>query len=218
MMKSVFSDVIQFRGSHYDFGFMQGELLKDSPILTNRKRMWGSKSKLRHFIVDENEVKKMILHFAPGIWDELNGLSDSLKMNMTDTLIQFGGYYLEYGKSGCSIFTDTHYMIRNYDNDPLSYEGRYVLYQPTDHGFAMIGPSMQITGRTDGINEKGLSMGYNLINRVRSDDGFVCNMIGRMILETCANVDEAIVFLKEVPHRRSFSYVLLDQTGQVRCG
>ena len=57
-------------------------------------------------------------------------------------------------------------------------------------------------------------MGYNLINRVRSDDGFVCNMIGRMILETCANVDEAIVFLKEVPHRRSFSYVLLDQTGQ----
>jgi predicted choloylglycine hydrolase len=214
MMKSVFSDVIQFRGSHYDFGFMQGELLKDSPILTNRKRMWGSKTKLRHFIVDENEVRRMILHFAPGIWDELNGLSDSLKMNMTDTFIQFGGYYLEYGKSGCSIFTDTHYMIRNYDNDPLSYEGRYVLYQPTDHGFSMIGPSMQITGRTDGINEKGLSMGYNLTNRVRSDDGFVCNMIGRMILETCANVDEAILFLKEVPHRKSFSYVLLDQTGQ----
>ena len=96
--------------------------------------MWGSKSKLRHFIVDEIEVKKMILHFAPGIWDELNGLADSLKMDMTDTLIQFGGYYLEYGKSGCSIFTNTDYMIRNYDNDPLSYEGRYVLYQPTDQG------------------------------------------------------------------------------------
>ena len=64
-MKSVLSDVVQFRGSHYDFCFMQGELLKDSPTLTNRKRMWGSKTKLRHFIVDENEVKKMILHFAP---------------------------------------------------------------------------------------------------------------------------------------------------------
>ena len=100
MMKSVFSDVVQFRGSHYDFGFMQGELLRDSAILSNRKKMWGSKAKLRHFIVDENEVKRMILHFAPGIWDELNGLSDSLKMNMTDIFIQFGGYYLEYGKVG----------------------------------------------------------------------------------------------------------------------
>ena len=45
----------------------------------------------------------MILHFAPGIWDELNGLADSLQMDMTDTLIQFGGYYLEYGRSGCSF-------------------------------------------------------------------------------------------------------------------
>ncbi len=213
-MKSVYSDVIQFRGNHYDFGYMQGNLLKDSPVLLNRKKQWGTKSKLRHFITDEMEAKNMILHFAPGIWDELNGLADSLKMNMEDTIREFGGYYLEYGKSGCSIFTGTDYMIRNYDNDPLSYEGRYILYQPTDEGYAMIGPSMQITGRTDGLNEKGLSMGYNLINRVKSDDGFICNMIGRLILEKCANVEEAISLLKEIPHRRSFSYVLLDQSGK----
>ena len=68
--------------------------MRDSAILSNRKKMWGSKAKLRHFILDEIEVKKMILHFAPGIWDELNGLSDSLKMNMTDTLIKLGGYYI----------------------------------------------------------------------------------------------------------------------------
>ena len=213
-MKSVFSEIIQFRGNHYDFGYRQGELLKDSLILQNRKKQWGSKSKLRNFITDEMVVKRIILQFAPRIWDELNGLADSLKMEMADAVREFGGYYLEYGKSGCSIFTDTDYMIRNYDNDPLSYEGRYVLYQPTDQGYAVIGPSMQITGRTDGINEKGLAMGYNLVNRVRSDDGFICNMIGRIILENCANVDQAISLLKEIPHRRSFNYVLLDQRGK----
>ena len=213
-MISVYSDVIQFRGNHYDFGYRQGELLKDSLILANREKFWRKPSTLYNFRIDENEVKKMILSFAPGIWDELNGLSDALQMRMTDTIVQFGGYYLEYGKSGCSIFTRPEFLMRNYDNDPFSYEGRYVLYQPTDQGYATIGPTMQITGRTDGINEKGLSMGYNLINRMRSDTGFICNMIGRILLETCANVEEAISLLKEIPHRRSFSYVLLDQTGK----
>ncbi|WP_338472931.1 C45 family peptidase [Niallia sp. XMNu-256] len=213
-MINVYSDVIQFRGNHYDFGYRQGELLKDSRILANREKFWSKPSIKYNYSIDETEVKNMILSFAPGIWAELMGLSDSLKMNMSETILQFGGYYLEYGKSGCSIFTGTEFLIRNYDQDPLSYEGRYVLYHPTDEGYATIGPSMQITGRTDGMNEKGLAMGYNLINRVRSDSGFICNMIGRIVLETCATVEEATSLLKDIPHRRSFSYVLLDQTGK----
>lgn len=209
IMLKVYSDVITFRGNHYDFGYMQGKRLKNSFILSNREKQWFSKKNYR-FIIDVHHYKKVIELFAPYIWNELNGLADALNKSIEDAVREFGGYYLEYGKSGCSIFTGSNYMIRNYDNDPLSYEGRFVIYEPTDNGLATIGPSMQITGRTDGMNEKGLVMGYNFINRKQSNDGFMCNMIGRIVLETCATINEAVSLLKEIPHRHSFSYVLLD--------
>lgn len=212
-MINVYSDVVQWTGTHYDFGLMQGKLLKQSPILPNRRKSWSSKYD-RYFIINEQEFRNVIEKFAPKIWGEINGLADALKMKLSDAIREFGGYYIEYGQSGCSIFTNSDYMIRNYDNDPQSYEGRYVIYRPIDGGYTTVGPSMQITGRTDGMNEKGLALGYNFVNRKKSSSGFVCNMIGRIILERCANVDEAILLLKELPHRHSFNYSLLDQSGE----
>ncbi|UJL47277.1 linear amide C-N hydrolase [Virgibacillus sp. NKC19-16] len=211
-MQHIYSDIIQFRGSHYDFGYMQGELLKGSITITNRRKQWQIRK--QRFSISENEVKRAILPFAPGIWDELIGLQDGLQMPMEEVLKEFGGYRLDYVKSGCSIFTDSNYMIRNYDFHPRTYEGRYTIFQPKDQGYAVIGPSQRITGRMDGMNEKGLAMGYNFIHRRKPGEGFICNMIGRMILENCANVFEAISLLKEIPHRHSFSYVVLDENEE----
>ena len=208
-MSGYYSDVIQFKGSHYDFGYMQGERLKESPILSRREIQWAATRK-RHFNIDQTEATALFSRFIPGMLDELQGLADALEWTMEDALREFGGYYVEYEKSGCSILTGPNFMIRNYDSDPAFYEGRYIVYQPTDKGYATIGPTMQITGRTDGMNEKGLAMGYNFVNRVRSENGFICNMIGRIVLETCADVQEAIALLKEIPHRTSFNYVLTD--------
>ncbi|MUV37101.1 hypothetical protein JNUCC1_00907 [Lentibacillus sp. JNUCC-1] len=208
-----YTDVLQYRGNHYDFGYYQGELLKHSPIISNRQKQWGPK-KDRHFIVDEKLYGRIMGKFSPAILEEIHGLADALEMNLTEAYRLFGGYYREFVRSGCSIFADPDFMVRNYDSHPVGYEGRYVFYQPTDQGYAVLGPSMQITGRIDGMNEKGLVLGYNFTHSKKSGDGFLCNMIGRIILENCANVDEAIDLLKELPHRHSFSYVILDPDGE----
>ncbi|WP_099157648.1 C45 family autoproteolytic acyltransferase/hydolase [Virgibacillus ndiopensis] len=208
-MKKIYSDIIQFRGTHYDFGYKQGKLLKDSLTIKNRKKQW--RIRRPRFAIDINEVKSAITTYAPGVWGELIGLQDALEWSMEDVLQDFGGYRLEYTRSGCSIFTGTDYMIRNYDYHPKTYEGRYTVFQPTDQGYAIIGPSQRITGRMDGMNEKGLVLGYNFMHRKKPGDGFICNMIGRIILESCATVGEAITMLKEMPHRHSFSYIVLDK-------
>lgn len=211
-LKKIYSDIIQFRGTHYDFGTMQGERLKDSLTVNNRKKQW--RVRRPRFTIDVNETKEAIMAFAPGIWDELIGMQDALAWEMSDVLQEFGGYRLEYVRSGCSIFTGNDYMIRNYDYHPKTYEGRYTIFQPSDLGYAVIGPSQRITGRMDGMNEKGLVLGYNFMHRKKPGDGFICSMIGRIILENCANVNEAVQLLKELPHRHSFSYIVLDKSEQ----
>lgn len=211
-MKQIYSNVIQFRGTHYDFGYLQGMEIKESLIIKNRENQW--KVRKPRFTVSEKEVKDAITRFAPGVWEELLGLQAALEWPMERVLMEFGGYRLDYVRSGCSILTGDHYLIRNYDYHPKTYEGRYIVFQPTDQGYAMIGPSQRITGRMDGMNEKGLALGYNFMHRKKPGDGFICCMIGRLILEACASVEEAVAMLKEIPHRHSFSYIVYDQSGE----
>lgn len=210
-MKTIYTHVIEFRGTHYDFGLLQGRMIKESLLVKNREKQW--KVRKPRFTVSENEVKQAITNVQPKIWEEILGLKDALDWPMERVLREFGGYRIDYVKSGCSIVTGDNFLIRNYDYHPKTYDGRYTLFQPTDGGYAMCGPSQRITGRMDGINEHGLAMGYNFMNRKNPGSGFVCHMIGRLILETCANIEEAVALLKEIPHRHSFSYIVHDKSG-----
>lgn len=207
-MIQVYSDITQFRGSHYDYGYAQGTFIQNSHVLQKRRSHW--KIRKPRFKTDEQDAKNAFMRFAPGIWEELIGLRDALKLPMDEVLRDFGNYRVNVKPSGCSILTGSDFMVRNYDYNPQTYDGRYSFFQPTDQGFAMIGPTSRVTGRMDGMNEKGLVMGYNFMQRRKPGDGFICYMIGRIILETCATVDDAITLLKEIPHRGSFSYIVMD--------
>ncbi|HEY4601333.1 MAG TPA: C45 family peptidase [Cerasibacillus sp.] len=210
-MKHVYSDIIEFRGSHYEFGKRQGELLRESVMLENREKEWRLRKP--RFAIDVTETKQVFQKFAPQIWEELLGLRDGLDWPLERVLKNFSGYRLDYVRSGCSIVTGKDFFVRNYDYHPRTYDGRFVLFQPSDGGYATIAPSSRVTGRMDGMNEKGLVMGYNFMHRKKPGNGFVCTMIGRLILENCQTAKEAVQFLKEIPHRHSFSYTLSDQNG-----
>ena len=54
-MKQIYSDVIQFKGSHYAFGRYQAEQLKENPLLT-KYRNRRTKS-MRKYRVNQKEAK-----------------------------------------------------------------------------------------------------------------------------------------------------------------
>ena len=210
-MQNVQSEIMCYRGSHYDLGIHTAKWLKQTDLLKNREKEW--KKRIPRFDIDVNETHSIFQTYAPKIWEELMGMQDVLKLPTRQMILNFAHYrFTDLKESGCTVFNGTNYLVRNYDYHPATYDGRYLLYQPNDGGLAQIGPTSRVTGRMDGMNEAGLVMAYNFMHRKKPANGFVCYMVGRLILELCKNVDEAIQLLKEIPHRSSFSYILMDQS------
>lgn len=211
ILQQVSMQTFEFRGNHYDYGVAQAKWLQSTKMLENREKEW--RVRRPRFDININETKKIYQQFAPQIWEELMGIQDTLKMPLEQVLLNYGHYRVYAKDSGCSVFLGKNFMVRNYDYNPATYDGRFSLFQPTDGGYAQIGPTSRVTGKMDGMNEHGLSMGYNFMHRKKPGDGFVCYMIGRLILECCKNIDEAVSLLKEIPHRSSFSYILMDASN-----
>lgn len=209
-MQQVKSDIMTFRGSHFDLGVSTAQWLKQTPLLQNREREW--KKRMPRFDIDVNETYQVFQTYAPEIWEELMGMQEVLNLPTKQMILNFAHYrFTDLKESGCTVFQGKDFMVRNYDYHPATYDGRYLLFQPNDGGLAQIGPTSRVTGRMDGMNEAGLTMGYNFMHRKHPANGFVCYMIGRLVLEYCKDVDEAVSFLKELPHRSSFSYILMDR-------
>ncbi|MEB8125497.1 C45 family autoproteolytic acyltransferase/hydrolase [Staphylococcus succinus] len=209
-MQTVNSDILTHRGSHFDLGVKTGEWLQQTPLLKNREKEW--KKRMPRFDIHIKETYDIFQAYAPQIWEELQGMQEVLNLPTSQMILNFAHYrFTPLKNSGCTVFLGQDYMIRNYDYHPATYDGRYLLFQPNDGGLAQIGPTSRVTGRMDGMNEAGLSMGYNFMHRKHPGDGFVCYMIGRLILQYCKDVPEVIQLLKEIPHRSSFSYIVMDK-------
>src|SRR5699024_12375045 len=97
-IKHYYSDIIQYEGNHYDFGFEQGKLLRDSPMLNNRKKQ-NENTRRRHFIINEQEAIDLFNKHHPSMLDELRGLADAPAREMSDAYRELGGSCVDYSSS-----------------------------------------------------------------------------------------------------------------------
>ena len=112
---------------------------------------------------------------------------------------------------GCSAVMSGGVYGRNYDFWPRGYEARFALVQARG-SYASIGGSHQLTGRLDGMNERGLTIGLHLVKvRPHSPGLTSALLVGR--LDSCATTAEAIDLLRRLPHAMKYNSSLLDAGG-----
>jgi len=209
-MQKFHIDVIKGSATYYELGVLQAKKMIQTPLFkvhTNRRE-----ESIKKYTIDFNQAEKYFKEFSPGLLDELYGVASVTGWSKEEVIHEYSGYQSDWNKSGCSAMMKDGFYARNYDYHPKTYEGRLLLWEPHE-GYASIGTSGRMIGRIDGMNEKGLVVGYHFVNRRNPTEGFICTTIARFLLDTCASTAEAITLLKKIPHRHAFNYSLYDKEG-----
>jgi predicted choloylglycine hydrolase len=150
--------------------------------------------------------------FSPGLWEEIGGLADELGISMERAALCFGNDGLRPPIGACSAVMTADVYGRNYDFKPRFYGARFILVQASG-SYASAGSSELLTGRLDGMNQHGLTIG---LHRVRSSPrfpGLSSVLIVRIVLDRCATTAEAVAMLRQLPHAMQYNYSLLDTDG-----
>ncbi|MEQ8323934.1 MAG: C45 family peptidase [Vicingaceae bacterium] len=116
--------------------------------------------------------------------------------------------------SGCSQLAwvkDGPCLIRNYDYGIEFFEG---LIFKSNWLKPVIGVSDSSWGLLDGINGDGLVASLTFGGRKVVGNGMGIPLIIRYILETCADVHQAIAVLKRVPVHMAYNVTLIDRNSE----
>lgn len=200
--------IMQLREDNYHNGLKLGRSLRNQPIL----KAFEAVTKPN---IDTEQLKSIYNEFAPQLLSELEGLAEGLEMPFPKAAALLGGYDVpKIAAMGCSAMITPSYYVRNYDFTPAFYDGYFTAAQP-EQGLATVGYNLQAIGRHDGVNEKGLAAGLHFV----SFDGYRTGLspwVGvRMILESCATVDEASYMLRHIPHAACYNFSIGDARGNM---
>lgn len=199
-------------GEFYDMGFKYGSILHQKanfslPKISQRKMDFGLAS------------YGVLKDFYPEIIDEIKGFARGIKEkpeNVAAFLLSLG----IFDTSGqCSVFAfnnvDSVFVGRNYDMlYSLKKYTESSLIAPTGK-FAHISQSDVFIGRSDGINEKGLSVAMAFVNGTKVRPGIGFHFVIRKILENCATTEEAIILIQETKVSSASNFLIADSTGDI---
>lgn len=199
-------------GEFYEMGLKYGKLLYEKanfvlPIISKKEMEFGLES-----------YKELKL-FYPEVVEEIEGFAKGIE----DKPENVGAFLLSLGifnQTGqCSVFAykneDSTIIGRNYD---MLFEFKKFtessLIAPQDK-FSYISQSDVFIGRSDGINEKGLSIAMSFVNGTEIQYGVSFHFIVRKILEECQNTKQAIELIQSAKVSTANNFLIADKNGDI---
>ena len=200
--------VVQCRGTPYEVGRAQARLFAATP---KGRAFLRSKTRFPWWFKLHTEAR-VFAKFAPPLWEELAGLADELGIAMERAAYCFGNESMRPPIGACSAVMTAEVYGRNYDFRPRYYGAQFTLLQASG-SFASIGSTHLLTGRLDGMNEHGLTIGLHRVKKRPRFPGLSADLIVRMVLDQCATTADAVALMRSLPHAMQYNYSLLDAGG-----
>jgi predicted choloylglycine hydrolase len=215
-MQLLDTNTFDLSGTHYEIGYHIGQ---QSQLFT-LPTWWPEPPPLSF----AQSCAREIAAFHPTLLDELYGHADGQAQDY-DHLLRILCRYRLGGRpasvpeqGGCTSLAwrapNGHWLVgRNYDFYPVQRIRQRIRLAPQGN-LATVGMRGSVPcGRYDGVNHAGLFCSLHIVLAERSDTvppGIPFHLIPRILLETCANVREAISLLFDMPHIHSFNYLIAD--------
>lgn len=160
------------------------------------------------------ECWDLISSFHPTILDEYEGWAEALNLEIEALL---GMLLVGTADLGCSSFAlrrqGRTIVGRNYDFFYWARLRHLIAAQPEAY-YATLGMNDGLlSGRHDGVNQHGLFVALHGVPTQAPESvepGVAFHLIPRILLETCATAEEAVMVVQEMPHLSSFNYIIVD--------
>lgn len=219
--QAIFSHVV-LRGSAYEVGTFQGNLIKDVPAFVEFFRS-GRDLPPRP---DMRETLRLFNKHCPGIVEEIEGFCDCVKVP-SEHVIYYAATHLSSGHCSHlvalpSITASRHVLVgRSYEFGATMDDMR-LCSTHIQGKYAHLGCSTMFFGRNDGMNEHGLSVTtsaggipVSMMAGLRPpiQDGLQFWALVRTILEQCKTVTEAIELFNGFPCCGNPILILADPSG-----
>ncbi|PAF16760.1 C45 family autoproteolytic acyltransferase/hydolase [Terribacillus saccharophilus] len=205
-MEQIQATIIQARGNAYQIGKKTAAAYTENPIL----QQFSQLSSLRN---DYEEIKAIFSNYAPHLLDEVKGLADGLGITQQEAAVLYSGYNMPRPQAlGCSAYVDQYQYVRNYDFSPTLYDHCLSFIAP-EEAYGSIGYNLQLLGRHDGVNEKGLAIGLHFVSNSGYQKGLSAWSVIRMALDMCETTQQVIDLFKELPHAACYNFSVGDAKG-----
>ncbi|TDQ25438.1 C45 family autoproteolytic acyltransferase/hydolase [Tenacibaculum caenipelagi] len=199
-------------GEFYDMGLKYGKLLYEKanfviPTISKQKMNFGLES--------YQDLKL----FFPEVIEEIEGFAKGIN----DKPEKLGAFLLSLGvfnpTGQCSVFafknSNDTIIGRNYDmlfNFKKFTESSLIAPK---NKYSYISQSDVFIGRSDGINEKGLSVAMSFVNGTEIQTGISFHFIVRKILEDCKNTKQAIELIEKAKVSTANNFLIADKNGEI---